>query len=73
MPRRSKWDSQASTSPALLARPNRPQNISFWPVSYHRVPLPWFPARHRLIGLVRSAKNSFVLPPAVVRKASWRD
>ena len=44
-----------------------------WPVRQCRQRLAWFPARHRLIGLVRSSRDSFVLPPAVVRKATWRD
>ena len=44
-----------------------------WPVTFERPELKWFPASSRLIGLVRSNIDNFVLPPAVVRKAAWRD
>lgn len=44
-----------------------------WPVRPVRQRLAWLPAKHRLIGLVRTHKDGFVLPPAVVRKATWRD
>ena len=44
-----------------------------WPVSQDRQRLRWFPARQRLIGLVRGSRDSYVLPPAVVRKAPWRE
>ena len=45
-----------------------------WPVSQQRPHMRWYPTRQRLIGLVRcSSADSFVLPPAIVRKASWRE
>jgi hypothetical protein len=44
-----------------------------WPVAQCRKPLPWYPAPNRLITLVRTKSDSFVLPPALVKKASWRD
>jgi len=44
-----------------------------WPLSPERHRVRWFPARQRLIGLIRASTDSFVLPPAIVRKASWRD
>ena len=44
-----------------------------WPGPSVRCRPRWFPAGNRLIGLVRSNKGSFVLPPAMVRKAAWRD
>ena len=46
---------------------------SGWPVDHDRQRVRWFPASHRLISLVRGNRDSYVLPPAVVRKASWRD
>ena len=46
---------------------------SGWPVDHDRQRVRWFPASHRLISLVRGNLDSYVLPPAVVRKASWRD
>jgi len=44
-----------------------------WPVRQDRQPVYWFPAKQRLIGLVRTHKDGFVLPPAVVRKATWQE
>ena len=44
-----------------------------WPVMPPRQRVKWFPARQRLIGLVRGNRDAFVLPPAVVRKSSWRE
>jgi hypothetical protein len=44
-----------------------------WPVHQDRQPVNWFPARQRLIGLVRTHKDGFVLPPAIVRKATWQE
>jgi hypothetical protein len=44
-----------------------------WPMGLERGPRAWFPAQARMIGLIRANKNSYVLPPAVVRKASWRE
>ena len=44
-----------------------------WPLVPQRQRPQWFPTRQRLIGLVRSSRDSFVLPPAIVRKAAWRD
>ncbi|MCF7958602.1 MAG: hypothetical protein K9M57_09165 [Phycisphaerae bacterium] len=46
---------------------------STWPVSFQWSPVKWYPANSRLIGLVRNNVDNFVLPPAVVRKAAWRD
>ncbi|MBN1846498.1 MAG: hypothetical protein JW810_12485 [Sedimentisphaerales bacterium] len=46
---------------------------STWPVRQPRYRVKWYPARQRLIGLVRGNRDAYVLPPAVVRKASWRD
>jgi len=48
-------------------------NPALWPVRQIRHRVAWFPARHRLIGLVRALSESFVLPPAVIRKPSWRE
>ena len=44
-----------------------------WPVKLERGPEDWFPAQQRMIGLIRSNQDSFVLPPAVVRKSAWRE
>lgn len=44
-----------------------------WPVRLERGPGSWFPAQQRMIGLIRGNRDSFVLPPAVVRKAAWRE
>ncbi len=44
-----------------------------WPVDYQRPSVKWYPAGSRLIGLVRANIGNYVLPPAVVRKAHWRD
>ena len=49
------------------------KSLHKWPVNLQRERVKWFPARYRLISLVRTAKDSFVLPPAVVRKAAWRE
>ncbi len=48
-------------------------NSQDWPVSQDRQPIDWFPARYRLIGLVRMHEDGFVLPPAIIRKATWRE
>ena len=48
-------------------------SIRGWPVCPERADVKWFPAGSRLIGLVRANVDKFVLPPAVVRKASWRE
>ena len=61
---------------AQTARTTTTNNVSRpseWPVVHDRQRVPWFPASHRLISLVRGNRDSYVLPPAVVRKASWRD
>ena len=44
-----------------------------WPMVRDRQRLRWFPARQRLIGLVRGSRDAYVLPPAVIRKACWRE
>lgn len=44
-----------------------------WPVRPDRQRVNWFPAKQRLIGLVRAHEEGFVLPPAVVRKATWQE
>ena len=44
-----------------------------WPIGLERGPRAWFPAQARMIGLIRANKDSYVLPPAVVRKAAWRE
>ena len=44
-----------------------------WPVHPDRQRVNWYPAKQRLIGLVREHKDGFVLPPAVVRKATWQE
>jgi len=44
-----------------------------WPFQLERFEMPWYPANSRLIGQVRTNINNYVLPPAMVRKASWRD
>ena len=44
-----------------------------WPVGMVRTEVRWFPASSRLIWLVRANIDKFVLPPAVVRKAAWRE
>lgn len=48
-------------------------SLETWPVAQDRCRIDWFPARQRLIAMVRNSSDSFVLPPAVVRKASWRE
>ncbi len=48
-------------------------SLETWPVVQDRCRIDWFPARQRLIAMVRNCNDSFVLPPAVVRKASWRE
>ena len=60
------------TTPGHTLRSRRLENDS-WPVTQDRRRLIWFPATCRLISLVRGAVDSFVLPPAIVRKAVWRD
>ena len=55
------------------SKPDNPVKSTDWPVILDRQRLVWFPARQRLIGLVRCSRDSYVLPPAVVRKASWRE
>gem|GEM_PF-1689585 len=60
-------------NPGFSARTDNAVKTINWPVSQDRHRLRWFPARQRLIGLVRGSRDSFVLPPAVVRKASWRE
>jgi hypothetical protein len=49
------------------------KQTSDWPVPHLRYQVPWLPPRTRLIGLVRNNPESFVLPPAVIRKANWRE
>ncbi len=44
-----------------------------WPFEMKTDDVRWFPASNRLIGLVRANVDKFVLPPAVVRKAAWRE
>lgn len=44
-----------------------------WPVAPTRRPVQWYPAPQRLISMVRSGNDTFVLPPAMVRKSPWRD
>lgn len=51
----------------------RSQKRDAWPVTPERKPLNWYPARYCLIKMVQAKADSFVLPPAVVRKASWRE
>ena len=48
-------------------------SLETWPVAQDRCRIDWFPAEQRLIAMVRNSSDSFVLPPAVVRKASWRE
>jgi len=63
-------------TPAQIERTtviNNGSRPSGWPVDHERQRVRWFPASHRLISLVRGNLDSYVLPPAVVRKASWRD
>jgi hypothetical protein len=44
-----------------------------WPVQQKRPAWRWFPAQNRLIAMVHTRMENTVLPPAVVRKASWRE
>ncbi|MCH9021219.1 MAG: hypothetical protein IID32_00445 [Planctomycetes bacterium] len=44
-----------------------------WPVRHERHRVLWYPARHRLIGLVRTSPDSHILPPAMIRKTTWRE
>ena len=50
-----------------------PRKARGWPIGLERGPRAWFPAQARMIGLIRANKDSYVLPPAVVRKAAWRE
>ncbi len=61
---------QNQSSPTEGKEKPKDQN---WPVHQDRQPVNWFPAKQRLIGLVRTHKDGFVLPPAVVRKATWQE
>jgi len=59
---------QATGSKRFWAHPR-----ANWPRWQVHNRLSWFPPHNRLIGLVRDNEGSFVLPPAVVRKAHWRE
>ena len=50
-----------------------PSKAKGWPMGLERGPRVWFPAQARMLGLIRANKDSYVLPPAVVRKAAWRE
>lgn len=56
-----------------ISSPSRQSQAQTWPMGQSRARVQWFPAGQRLISLVRSSQGNYVLPPAVVRKASWRD
>jgi len=73
MRRRLVTTSQATTVPTTGTPITGVGPHTTWPVRRERPVLRWFPAGHRLIGLVRASRDSFVLPPAVVRKAAWRE
>ena len=62
-----------SNDMGLFPKADKLSKAIHWPIGQVRQPVKWFPARQRLIGLIRSHADSFVLPPAVVRKACWRD
>ncbi len=63
---------QNSTATAQTDRIS-PRKARGWPIGLERGPRVWFPAQARMIGLIRANKDSYVLPPAVVRKAAWRE
>ncbi len=44
-----------------------------WPVQQKRPGWCWFPASHRMMAMLHMRMDSTVLPPAIVRKASWRE
>ena len=50
-----------------------PPKPASWPVHHERHRVAWYPARHRLIGMVRTSPESHILPPAMIRKTSWRE
>jgi len=56
-----------------VARAITKGHIQLWPVTTKRTPISWYPAQCRLIGLIRSNEQSFVLPPAVIQKPVWRE
>lgn len=62
-------DLSSSTSPAASRIATRQD----WPIQQSRRRPRWFPSHQRLIGLVRASSDSFVLPPAIVRKAAWKE
>ena len=61
------------TEPAAESPPKSPPAAESWPLGHDREPPAWLPAGNRLINLVRSHPDSYVLPPAVIRKANWRE
>jgi len=44
-----------------------------WPIGPCRQRVPWYPGRQRLTSLLRNSTDNSILPPALVRKAAWRD
>jgi len=68
-PQKHRTETLDYSYPNLVGR----STMSKWPVRQQRRRLRWFPAGQRLIGLVRASPDNFVLPPAIVRKAAWRD
>jgi len=66
-------DENLHSVPIITEVTPRQDNYKKWPMPMERVEVKWFPARNRLIGLVRANGDKYVLPPAVVRKAAWRD
>ncbi|MBI9017030.1 MAG: hypothetical protein JEZ07_07210 [Phycisphaerae bacterium] len=55
------------------ANSNKKNMSNIWPTDFCNHNIKWFPAETRLIGQIRANVDSFILPPAVVRKAAWRD
>lgn len=73
MDRRCVGDSNSQEINNLdMAKGHNPAHLE-WPLRCQREPVKWSPARYRLIDLVRSSSDAFVLPPAVIRKALWRE
>ncbi len=69
----SRFKRSTSKEPTQQKTLSRRSEAGPWPVGPQRQRLEWFPAGQRLIGLVRGRADCFVLPPAVVRKANWRE
>lgn len=68
------WFYRNPTEKATMA-PERNSVLteSSWPIPHEREAIDWLAPRSRLISLVRNHPDSYVLPPAVIRKPQWRE